>query len=203
MDAGPSEGETVDGIIPMSLRRAKALAKILAEMNIYIRPSELIVGNYASTLDSVCFYPEFAWKWVIRDTAEGGVYEPLLDNEGREELKEICEYWRETGLSIHHRHRDYIFEDLAEAFWIFNSLENLVDLKYKKNIKKVSSLWKNYEAEEFAMQPAIEQAALLLLKKDKNTGRRFLTLYSSSLALEAVEKAKKMVNELRTEIYGP
>ena len=93
--------------------------------------------------------------------------------------------------------------DPDKAFWIFNSLENLVDLNYKKNIKKVRSVWKDYEAEEFAMQPAIEQAALELLKKDKTSGRRFLTLYSSALALEAVGKAKTMINELRTEFYGP
>jgi pyruvate-formate lyase len=34
---------------PMVLRRAKALAHILKHMTVYIRPDEMIVGNYASS----------------------------------------------------------------------------------------------------------------------------------------------------------
>jgi len=92
--------------------------------------------------------------------------------------------------------------DPEKAFWIFNSLENLVDLNYIKNIKKVRAVWKDYEAKEYVMQQAVEEAALKLLKKDKALGRKFLTLYSSVLSLKAVEIAKKMVNELRTELFG-
>lgn len=47
---------------PMPLRRALALAHILENMTLYIRPGEKIVGNFASDPDSVSFYPEFAWK---------------------------------------------------------------------------------------------------------------------------------------------
>ncbi|RKY72119.1 MAG: hypothetical protein DRP97_01110 [Candidatus Latescibacterota bacterium] len=93
--------------------------------------------------------------------------------------------------------------DPEKAFWIFNALENLIDLDYKKHLKSVRAVWEDYEAMEFEMQPEIEQAALQLLERDNALGRRFLTLYSSSLALEAVKKAEKMVNELRTEFYGP
>lgn len=103
---------------PMALRRAKALAHILTNMTIYIRPSELIVGNYSSNVDSVPFYPEFAWKWIVRETAPGNVYSSMLTDEGREELKQIRSYWGD--LSIHHRLRKYLPEELAELFWIFN-----------------------------------------------------------------------------------
>jgi len=103
---------------PMALRRAKALAHILANMTIYIRPGELIVGNYASNSDSVSFYPEFAWKWIVRETAPGAVYSSMLTDKSREELKEICSYWGD--FSIHHRLRKYLPEELAEMFWIFN-----------------------------------------------------------------------------------
>ncbi len=103
---------------PMALRRAKALAHILSNMTVYIRPGELIVGNYASDSDSVPFYPEFAWKWIVRETAPGAVYSGMLADEGREELKEICSYWGD--LSIHHRLRKYLPEDLVDMFWIFN-----------------------------------------------------------------------------------
>jgi len=40
---------------PMLLRRAKALAHVLENMTVYIRPDEMIVGNYASNSDSVPF----------------------------------------------------------------------------------------------------------------------------------------------------
>ncbi len=103
---------------PMALRRAKALAHILSNMTIYIRPGELIVGNYASNTDSVSFYPEFAWKWIVRETAPGAVYASMLTDEGRNELKEICSYWGD--FSIHHRLRKYLPEDLADVFWVFN-----------------------------------------------------------------------------------
>lgn len=92
--------------------------------------------------------------------------------------------------------------DPEKAFWIFNTLENLVDLNYKKNIKKVQTVWKDYETKEYAMQSVIEEAALKLLKKDKTLGRKFLTMYSCTLALNAIEIAKKMIKELRTELFG-
>ena len=85
----------------MPLRRAKALANVLEKMTVYIRPDEMIVGNYASDSDSVPFYPELAWKWIKRETAQGNVYSSMLSDEGRKELNEICEYWGNT--SIHHR----------------------------------------------------------------------------------------------------
>ena len=90
----------------MTVRRAKALAHILDNMTIYIRPDEMIVGNYARDKDSVPFYPEFAWKWIVRDTAPGQVYSGMLTDEGREELKEICDYWGNS--SLHHRLRKYL-----------------------------------------------------------------------------------------------
>jgi len=89
------------------------------------------------------------------------------------------------------------------AFWVFNSLEKLVDLNYKKHIKKVRTVWEKYETEEYDMQPSVEEAALKLLKKDKALGRTFLTYYSHALAIRAVEMARNMVTRLRTELYGP
>jgi len=103
---------------PMTLRRAKALAHILDNMTIYIRSDEMIVGNFARDKDSVPFYPEFAWKWIVRDTAPGQVYSSMLTDEGREELKEICAYWGNS--SLHHRLRNYLPDELKEVFWIFN-----------------------------------------------------------------------------------
>ena len=103
---------------PMEIRRAKALAHILENMTLYVRPDEMIVGNYASNSDSVPFYPELAWKWIKRETAPGQVYECMLSDEGRGELERICDYW--GNFSIHHRLRNYLPEALSEVFWVFN-----------------------------------------------------------------------------------
>jgi len=103
---------------PMALRRAKALAHILEQMTLYIRPGEMIVGNFASNPDSVPLYPEFAWKWIARETAPGQVYSNMLTDEGRRDLKEIGDYW--GNFSIHHMLRGYLPEELTEVFWVFN-----------------------------------------------------------------------------------
>jgi len=103
---------------PMSLRRAKALAHILKHMTLYIRPDEMIVGNYASNSDSVPFYPELAWKWIKRETSIGQVYECMLSEAGRNELGKICDYW--GNFSIHHRIKNYLPAELSEVFWVFN-----------------------------------------------------------------------------------
>ncbi|MBU2551103.1 MAG: hypothetical protein KKB20_22015 [Proteobacteria bacterium] len=103
---------------PMALRRAKALAHILEHMTVYIRPGEMVVGNYASNRDSVPFYPELSWKWIQRETAEGQVYSGMLDDEGRRELAEIGEYWGNNA--IHHMLRRYLPGELNEVFYVFN-----------------------------------------------------------------------------------
>jgi len=50
--------------LPMVLRRAKALEKILGGMSIFIQDGELIVGNQASKPRSAPIFPEFSCKWV-------------------------------------------------------------------------------------------------------------------------------------------
>lgn len=107
-----TEGES------MVLRRAKALANILNNMTIYIRPGEILVGNYASNPESVPFYPELSWKWIKRETAPGQVYADMLDDAGRAELAEIGEYWGNS--SIHHMQRNYLSDELNEVFYVFN-----------------------------------------------------------------------------------
>ena len=47
---------------PLVIKRAKALNHVLANMKLFILPDELIVGNYASTPNGVCHYPELQWR---------------------------------------------------------------------------------------------------------------------------------------------
>lgn len=79
---------------PMVLRRAKALAKVLEKMTIYIEDGELIIGNYASNPESFSFFPEVYSPWM--ENVFENEYRDMMDDEGRKEIKEIYEYWRKN-----------------------------------------------------------------------------------------------------------
>jgi dipeptidase len=101
--------------------------------------------------------------------------------------------------------------DRENAFWSFNSLENLVDRYYgeKKKIGEVevraidyvAGIWKNFEDEEFGMRGSVETTALDLYKKDKALARSFLSSYSNALGLKAYNLAVMLGDQLRTSYY--
>jgi formate C-acetyltransferase len=93
---------------PIILRRAKALAKLLDNMTLYILPHERIVGNPTGKPKTLIHYPELFWSWV--DKAIDRQFKSLLDDEEREELHEIHRYWR--GKSLHGMERDWLPEDV-------------------------------------------------------------------------------------------
>ena len=53
----------------MVVRRAKALAKVIENMTIYIKDKEIIVGNFASTPNSMALFPKqrgmVAWSQAL------------------------------------------------------------------------------------------------------------------------------------------
>ena len=91
---------------------------------------------------------------------------------------------------------------LGKAFDVFNTLENLVDLSYRDGIEAARAVWDPIEAEQFAVQPAVEKVALELYEKDKKLARRFLTMYTNGQATLAFEKAKQLVKELQENVWG-
>ena len=103
---------------PIILRRAMGIAHILENMTIFIRPMELIVGNFAQSLDAVVHYPEFVYKWIERETAKGRVYHDMLSDDEREELKEINSYWK--NYAVHNLLRDYLPEELSGISYVLN-----------------------------------------------------------------------------------
>lgn len=52
---------------PSILRRAKALAKTLEEMSIFIYRDELLVGNQASKVRGAPIFPEYSWEWIVEE----------------------------------------------------------------------------------------------------------------------------------------
>ena len=86
---------------PLVIRRAKAFAKIVNEMTIFIRPGELIVGNLASDVRAAPVFPEFYMEFY-KDELDGKPYRfedrPgerfLVTAEDEKILRELVEWWR-------------------------------------------------------------------------------------------------------------
>ncbi len=98
---------------PMVVRRGKALAHVLDNMGIFIRDWERIVGYQTSDPEGLYHPIDMNWRSVMRlVNSEGG--KTLLDDEGREELEELCEYWK--GKCMSDRHQELFTGDL-EKYW--------------------------------------------------------------------------------------
>ncbi len=98
---------------PMVVRRGKALAHVLDNMGIFIRDWERIVGYQTSDPEGLYHPIDMNWRSVRRlVNSEGG--KTLLDDEGREELDELCEYWK--GKCMSDRHQELFTGDL-ERYW--------------------------------------------------------------------------------------
>ena len=101
--------------------------------------------------------------------------------------------------------------DGDNAFWVFNSLENLVNWNYAEKEKAesggtraidyVAGIWKQFEDAEFAVQEAVERTALELYRKDKTLARLYLDAHSDALGLKAFAEAAALADTLRKRYY--
>ncbi|MEW6616030.1 MAG: pyruvate formate lyase family protein [Thermodesulfobacteriota bacterium] len=99
---------------PMVIRRAKALENILTKMNIYIQEWERIVGNHAATPQGIYYGIDQNWRSVKR-IVSGEEGQTLLDDAGRKELAELCEYWK--GKSMSDRQQEMFTGDTLGKYW--------------------------------------------------------------------------------------
>ncbi len=83
---------------PMMIRRAKALAKVMGEMDLYIQDWEKIVGNNVSQPANLYFGIDMNWR-SVRRVVTGDEGKSLLDDNGRAELDEIIQYWQGKSMS--------------------------------------------------------------------------------------------------------
>jgi len=83
---------------PMIIRRAKALAKVLREMTIFIQKDQLIVGNQASKLRASPLFPETEAGYLERELDIFPKREQdrlIIPPEVKRELEEVIfPYWR-------------------------------------------------------------------------------------------------------------
>ncbi|MEA2006139.1 MAG: C69 family dipeptidase [Acidobacteriota bacterium] len=64
------------------------------------------------------------------------------------------------------------------AWWVFNFVANIANLKYSYMIKDIQKVQKALEGNFIALQPIIEKTALELFKSDPKLTAKFLTDYS-------------------------
>ena len=100
----------------MVLRRAKALAYLLDYMTIWIGKQERIVGNFASTPESIITYPELFWRWLDKSIEKE--YKVLLNDKEREELHGIHKYWKNLG--VHGQERGLLPEEIL-PYWRYDN----------------------------------------------------------------------------------
>ena len=90
---------------PIVLRRAHAFAKVLAEMTLYVRDGELLVGNQASKPRAAPVFPEYSVEWILKEFAgdpyhtwerPNDVYE--YDEKTKGEILAAIDYWRNKTL---------------------------------------------------------------------------------------------------------
>jgi dipeptidase len=79
---------------------------------------------------------------------------------------------------------------------LFKLLANLVDGDYARTIPHVRAVWDEFEAEELAMQAAVEETALKLYKGNRSLALEFITLYSNALAEKSLDVARSLIEEI-------
>lgn len=98
--------------LPMILRRAKALEKILTEMPIYIEDEQMIVGNQAGKNRAAPIFPEYSIDWVIEELDEfhkrpGDVF--TITEDTKDKLRSIHSYWHGNT------HQDQVARTMTEV----------------------------------------------------------------------------------------
>jgi pyruvate formate-lyase/glycerol dehydratase family glycyl radical enzyme len=115
--------------VPPVLRRALAFDHILQNMNIYILPGELIVGNQAGKPRSAPLFPEFGMDWILNEIdllPTRTIDKFFITQENKEKIKEIVGYWSGTT------HQDIVLEKTKQL--LPQELNNAYDVsKYSLN----------------------------------------------------------------------
>ncbi|HHV61642.1 MAG TPA: glycyl radical protein [Firmicutes bacterium] len=116
--------------LPMVMRRALALKRVLEEMSIYILDGELIVGNQASTPRAAPIFPEYAVEWLkneLDELADRPADPFLVSEDAKRQLKEVISYWE--GRTHEDRVRALLPDEIirAQEIKIFHAEGNIIN----------------------------------------------------------------------------
>ena len=84
---------------PWVTRVTKAFANLCEKFPIFIKPGELIVGDPNSAPDELRWYPEIAMQHMPEAVTSGGFSEMVTDDERKEIVEDICEFWKVKCIS--------------------------------------------------------------------------------------------------------
>ena len=193
----------------MVLRRAKALAHVLENMGIFIRDWERIVGYQTSSPEGL-FHPiDMNWKSVQRLVhSEGG--KTLLNNTEREELDELCDYWK--GKCMSDRHQELFEGDLArywkyEGTFLWTHLSELGIPDYaalfENGLTGRIKMAENRLAEieqtippDYVDQKELLQSVIIVLQAVINFAGRYAALAEEMAAAESDAGKKKRLEDV-------
>jgi pyruvate formate-lyase/glycerol dehydratase family glycyl radical enzyme len=201
----------------MVMRRAKALSHVLNNMGIFIRDWERIVGYQTSSPEGLYHPIDMNWRSVQRLVkSEGG--KTLLDEEGKEELDTLCEYWK--GKCMSDRHQEFFEGDLAkywkyEGTFLWTHLSELGIPDYEAlfenglngRIKMAEDRLKEIEETippDYVDQKEFLQSVIIVLRAVINFAGRYAALAQEMAASEKDKDRKKRLEEVaRTCAWVP
>ena len=131
--------------LPIEIRRAKALEKILSEGTIKIRDGQLIVGCKTPKIMGSPLYPEIACDWVEEELDTIGQRKEapfFVSEETKEELRtKVFGYWK--GRQVYNRIMELLPQEVVDAAdegMLFNYYLNRsighITVEYEKVLKK-------------------------------------------------------------------
>jgi len=193
----------------MVLRRAKALAHLLDHMDIFIRDHERIVGYQTADPNGIYHPIDQNWRSVKRlVNSEAG--KTLLDDAGRKELDELCEYWK--GKSMSDRHQEILPPDLYkywtyEGTFLWTQLSELgipdYETLFKVGLKGRIQLARERLAEldrtipvDYVDQKEFLEAVIIALEAVIRFARRYSALAQQMAREEKNEKRKAELEEI-------
>ncbi len=194
---------------PMILRRARALAHVLNNMNILIKEWERIVGFQTEEYQSL-FHPiDLNWKSVKR-LVNDPIGKNLLDDQGRKEFEEICEYWK--GKSMHDRVKDLFTGDLLKYssyegtfLWLDASelgipdYETLFKEGLQGRIAKAKTRLENIDRTipgDYVEQKEFLRSVMIVLEAVINYSRRYAAVAGEMAVSEKDEERKKRLEAI-------
>lgn len=95
--------------------------------------------------------------------------------------------------------RTYV--DRNYAWWAFNYVSNMIDLKFSYILKDVQKIQQEFEQEFFQNQPFIEKVALEMYQQSPEKAKAFLTNYCYNNATRVVERWWKLPDEIMFKYY--
>ncbi|MFC1944218.1 glycyl radical protein [Chloroflexota bacterium] len=201
---------------PWTIRRAKALSKILNNMTIYIEDGQLLVGNFASSPDHVAWYPDIYTEWL--EDSWHDVHKDVLDEAGKAELNELHKYWRD-GRSCHRRlmaalpkdvKRFAYFQNASQWGWhmhqaVVLGLERPFKFGFSGLIKQVEDQIKALEADnsihaaDYVERREFLQSMIIALQANIDFAARYSKL-AREMAAEAKDPSEKSRLEMIAEV---